>query len=73
MPVSVLKITCLLTFRQSLRFRLEKLVFDASDSLNAVPYDTSSGIYQKSPRQVKKQLIALRQELDLLIEDWDLQ
>lgn len=68
------KIIRLLTFYQSLRFRLEKFAFDASEPLDWVPYISYPvATYVASPKkgvqQTVAQLKAMRQELDLLIDD----
>lgn len=68
MPTELIKTFRLLTFQEHLRCRLEAFVFDASDSLDRVPYRFGYfGIY--TALGVNIQLQAMRQQLDALIND----
>lgn len=72
MDTTNIKIVRLLTFEQSFRYRIEKLVFDASDSLDNTPASRNSS-YAVLPkagfRRVNAQLKTLYRELGVLIVD----
>lgn len=73
LPNETIQISHLLTFEQNFCYRIEKLVFDANDSLDKV-HQPRANFYIVSShksrfRQVNTQLKNLYQELGLLIGD----
>ena len=70
MPVTAQEITRLLTFEQSFRNRLEQFAFDAVEPLDWVPYNPRP-FHRCTVAQVYAQLKAMRQQIDVLMNDLD--